>query len=113
MSSTELHERLNSGEEFALVDVRSEDDYEAEHIPEAKNISLSELGETAPDALNKNQRVVIYGEDHDDTNSNNAAETLESLGFRKVSDFDGGLYAWKRAGFATEGNDKQRVKELG
>jgi rhodanese-related sulfurtransferase len=24
------------------------------------------------------------------------------MGFRKVSDFDGGLYAWERAGFSVE-----------
>mgnify|MGYP003572543013 CR=1 FL=1 len=51
----------------------------------------------------KNQRIVVYGETHTDNSSNAAAELLEGLGFRKVSDFDGGVHAWKQAGFLTEG----------
>lgn len=102
MSSTELHQRMNQDEDFVLVDVRDEEQFEAGHIPMAQSIPLENLKENAGEYLNKNQRVVVYGNNHDEPESNSAAKVLESMGFRKVSDFDGGIYAWKRAGFSLE-----------
>jgi len=100
MSSTELHQRMNQkDEEFVLVDVREPKEYDEGHIPEAQSIPLDNLKENAEELLNKNQRVVVYGENHEEPESNSAASLLESMGFRKVSDFDGGVHAWKRAGF--------------
>lgn len=105
MSSTELHQRMNEEEEFVLVDVREDDVYEGGHIPEAESIPLDNLKENAEELLNKNQRVVVYGQNHDEPESNSAASVLESMGFRKVSDFDGGIHAWKRAGFELESDE--------
>lgn len=99
MSSTELSQRMEEEEDFVLVDVREEDDYREGHIPQARNIPLENLKEDAENLLNKNQRIVVYGDDHDHPESNSAAKVLETMGFRKVSDFDGGVYAWHRAGF--------------
>lgn len=112
MSSTELHERITSDEPLSLLDVRESEDYEDEHIPDALNIPLSALASSAPEELKKNERVVVYGLDHDDESSNNASEVLENMGFRKVSDFDGGLIAWKKAGFETKGENIRPMKTL-
>lgn len=103
MSSTELAARMESDEDFVLVDVLEPDHFHGEHIEGAINIPLDKLRAHALQLLNKNQRIVVYGENHDDERSNLASELLESMGFRKVADFDGGLYAWKRAGFFTTG----------
>lgn len=103
MSSTELHQRMQEeGEEFVLVDVRDEEAFEEGHIPKAQSVPLDNLKENAEEILNKNQRVVVYGDNHDEPESNSAASVLESMGFRKVSDFDGGVHAWGRAGFELE-----------
>ena len=103
MSSTELHQRMQEdGEEFALVDVRDEEAYQDGHIPAAQSVPLDNLKENAEEILNKNRPVVVYGDNHDEPESNSAASVLESMGFRKVSDFDGGVHAWKRAGFELE-----------
>ncbi|MFB6372379.1 MAG: rhodanese-like domain-containing protein [Bradymonadaceae bacterium] len=99
MSSTELSQRMEEDEDFVLVDVREEDEYQEGHIEGARSIPLENLKENAEELLNKNQRVVVYGNNHDTPESNSAAKLLETLGFRKVSDFDGGTYAWIRAGF--------------
>ncbi len=101
MSSTELYERLDRlNEEFILVDVLPSQHFQQEHIPGAINIPLEELAEKAS-TLPKNKRVIVYGDEHKDAHSEKAAELLESLGFRKVADFDGGLDAWKHAGYKT------------
>lgn len=101
MSSTELHQRMESNSDFILVDVHQTAQFEREHIPGAINIPLDALANAAPTQLNKNQRIIVYGDNHETEASSRAAELLESLGYRKVSDFDGGLHAWKRAGYRT------------
>ena len=111
MSSTELHQRMEEDEDFVLVDVREDDDYTGGHIPHAQSIPLENLKESASEHLNKNQRVVVYGDDHDAPESNSAAKVLESMGFRKVSDFDGGIHAWKRAGFELETGSEETEEE--
>jgi len=91
--------------EFILVDVLPEDAFAKEHLPNAINIPLEKLSSEAKLRLNKNQRIVVYGDTHESERSNKAAEILEDLGYRKVSDFDGGIHAWKRAGFLTVVNE--------
>ena len=109
MSSTELKQRMEKDEEFVLVDVSNPETYQSEHIPSAVNVPVDQLGEKAKEELNKNERIVVYGQDHEDDASHEAAELLENLGYRKVADFDGGVFAWKRAGFLTEGEDAEVV----
>ncbi len=112
MSSTELHQRIEKDEDFVLIDVLSDEAFADEHIPGALNIPLTELRQRAKSDLSRNQRIVVYGFDHDDDTSHQAATILEELGFRKVSDFDGGISAWKKAGFLTEGQNPQIVGEM-
>lgn len=112
MSSTELQQRIEKGEDFVLIDVLDPEQYEKEHIPRAVNMPLEDLQDQAKKELSKNQRIVVYGQNHDDTSSNDAAELLEELGFRKVSDFDGGMTAWKKAGFLTEGSEPSTLGEM-
>ena len=102
MSSTELHERIDRiNDEFVLVDLHPADAFQRDHIPGAINIPLDKLEEQALKTLNKNKRVIVYGDESKDIPSEKAAELLESLGFRKVADFDGGIAAWKHAGYKT------------
>ncbi len=112
MSSTELHQRIEKGEDFVLIDVLNSEAFDKEHIPGAVNIPLTELGARAKRDLSRNQRIVVYGKDHDENSSNQASNLLEELGFRKVADFDGGISAWKKAGFLTEGNEPEIVGEM-
>ncbi len=112
MSSTELQQRIDSGEDFILVDLHDPEHYQKERIPGAINIPISELEQRAPRELPKSARIVVYGQNHEAEASNYASTILENLGYRKVSDFDGGLDAWKQAGFATEGSQPEIIGEL-
>ncbi len=112
MSSTELHQRIETGEDFVLIDVLPADEFEKEHIPGAINIPLSDLPKRAKSDLSKNQRIVVYGRTHDDLASTDASTILEEMHFRKVADFDGGIDAWKRAGFLTEGSEPEIIGEM-
>ncbi len=112
MSSTELQQRIDSEEDFILVDLHDPEHYNKEHIPGSINIPLAELHDRASMELPKTARIVVYGENHETEASNKASSILEELGYRKVADFDGGLDAWKHAGFATEGNHPEVLGEL-
>lgn len=112
MSSTELQQRIDSEEDFILVDLHDPEHYQKEHIPGAINIPLAELEDRAHMELPKNARIVVYGENHETEASNRASSILENLGYRKIADFDGGLDAWKHAGFTTEGNHPEVLGEL-
>jgi rhodanese-related sulfurtransferase len=109
MSSTELYQRMETDEDFVLIDVNDPEKFEEEHIPGAINIPLADLALRARQDLRKQERIVVYGETHAEERSTQAANLLEELGFRKVSDFDGGLDAWKRAGYQTEGRRPQTI----
>jgi rhodanese-related sulfurtransferase len=110
MSSTELYEFMTQKpENMVIVDVLSPEEYSQEHIPGAINIPLERLQEVALTQLSKNMRVVVYGGAHEQAASNRAAKLLEDMGFRRVADFDGGLVAWKRAGYKTEKPQEARV----
>jgi rhodanese-related sulfurtransferase len=101
MSSTELASRLERDRDNVILsDVRNPEEYQREHIPGAINIPLEKLADQAR-KFKKSQRIIVYGETHSDEASNQAAELLEGMGFRKVSDFDGGVHAWKQAGYLT------------
>jgi len=102
MSSTELYERLDQlNEEYVLVDILPSQHFNQEHIPGAINIPFESLESEAPKVLSKTKRIIVYGDEHTDATSAKAASLLESMGYRKVSDFDGGIYAWKHAGYKT------------
>lgn len=102
MASTELYERLDRvNDDFILVDLLSPQQFNEEHIPGAINIPLEDLKEKASKMLNKTKRIIVYGDTHQDGKSARAAEILENLGYKKVADFDGGIDAWKHAGYKT------------
>jgi rhodanese-related sulfurtransferase len=103
MSSTELFQKLEEDKEMVVIDLMPSDVFQREHIPGAINIPLSELGLRVKE-FKKTQRIVVYGSTHTDEASNRAAEMLEKMGFRKVADFDGGIDAWKQAGYLTSTN---------
>jgi rhodanese-related sulfurtransferase len=103
MSSTELFQKMEEDQDMVVIGVLPEDMFVKEHIPGAINIPLEQLADKAR-SFKKNQRIVVYGETHTDQTSNRAAELLENLGFRKVADFDGGVHAWKQAGYITVTN---------
>jgi rhodanese-related sulfurtransferase len=56
-------ERLVESEGAQLVEVLPPDDYEWAHLPGARNIPLREIGDRAPDELDKARPVIAYCND--------------------------------------------------
>lgn len=76
--------------DFLLVDVRSEKDFAADHLPAAINVPLATL---SADFASRNERVILYSDG--DLQAAQAWFLLRSLGYRAVYLLSGGLDAWK------------------
>ena len=104
IASTELKDRLGS-QDVLLVDVGTPTFYAEGHVPGAVNIPLDELqgvaAEQKSDFLRKDY-IIVYGEQEEESLSDEAAEILESLGYDRVGNFFGGRTAWFNAGYKLE-----------
>lgn len=129
-----LHHRMISGQRTVILDVRwalgdphGREHYLHEHLPEAVYVDLETELASAPEPLrgrhplpepaelqeaargwgiNNGDDVVVY----DDAGGTSAARLwwlLRNAGFRNVRLLDGGIGAWKAAGFETEHGREQ------
>ncbi|MEP6491074.1 MAG: rhodanese-like domain-containing protein [bacterium] len=75
--------------DLRVIDVRSQDDYDAYHVPTAEHVSLDSLATTA---FRPGETIVLYSE-----GGAHAAQGwvfLRALGYDKVFFLRGGLYDW-------------------
>ena len=90
---------IDKNEVFILVDVLSTESYGKEHITGAINIPLRDIEKKSKKLLKKGREIIVYCGSFQCTMSSQAAEILTRLGYKYVYDFEGGLQAWKDAGF--------------
>lgn len=101
-SASDLKSRLDWGEPaLTIIDVRDREAFNDERIMGAISMPMEELVDRAPETLEKNRDIYIYG-DSDELTSQ-AAMQLSDAGFDKISALRGGLPAWKAIGGTTEG----------
>jgi len=98
-----LHAQLASDERPVLVNALAREGFEERRIPGSINIPTSDALRVAPDLLTHDQRIVVYCASRSCTASPTLAQKLVDLGFSEVTDFEGGLDEWERAGLPTEG----------
>ena len=97
----ESHEMMEAEPgEIILLDVRTEEEYEAEHIAmpgvELKNIPKDEL-ENRLGELDKSKKIIVYCRTGAD--SRTAGDMLVLNGFKNVYNMLGGIEEWKKIGF--------------
>lgn len=95
VSRDELLSGMSSGK-MALLDVRSNVEFEAGHLPEAINIPLEQL-EDMLTLLPKDKEIVAYCRGPYCVMSHQAVQQLQQLGYR-VRRFEEGYPEWKAAG---------------
>ena len=102
MSMEEVRDRV-AGHDPALVvlDVREKDAYDAGHIPGARHVPRGQLELRVDQALpDPTARIVTcceFGKI-----STLAAETLRTMGYTRAVALDGGVKAWREAGYPLE-----------
>ena len=100
--SWDLKVAMKSGENVLVVDARSPEAYQKEHVPGAVNIPHRKMTVETTENLDRTALVVIYCDGIGCNASTKGAINMTKLGFR-VKDLIGGLNWWKRDGYKTEG----------
>ena len=72
-----------------LIDVRTSDEYNREHIPNAVNIPLDQIDTIGYD---KETKIIVYCQSG--TRSRQAVQALVNMGYKNLYDLDGGLLNW-------------------
>jgi glyoxylase-like metal-dependent hydrolase (beta-lactamase superfamily II)/rhodanese-related sulfurtransferase len=100
MSLAELKACVESGKnELIVLDVRERDAYEAGHIPGARLLPRGQLELRVNEELtDPTKRILSYCEFG--RVSTLATATLRQMGFRGAVALDGGMKAWREAGYA-------------
>ncbi len=99
--SWDLKVALESGENVVIIDSRSPEAYQKEHIQGAVNIPHREMNAETTSSLERSALVVIYCDGIGCNASTKGALNMTRLGFR-VKELIGGLDWWKRDGHRTE-----------
>lgn len=102
MSLAELKARTEAhDDELIILDVRERDSYEKGHVPGARLLPRGQLelrvNEELPDPTRRILTVCEFGRV-----STLAAATLRQLGFQRAIALDGGMQAWREAGYPLE-----------
>lgn len=88
----------NSGSDIIIVDVRTRDEFAGESIPTAVNIPLNEI-ESRIGTFSQYEQIYIFCQGGG--RSKRTYDLLTSNGIKNVIDLQGGIVAWKQAGFPT------------
>ncbi len=100
IAAAELKSRLDLSA-VSVVDVGSSPEFESGHVPGARWVSRGWLEFKVPEALPDKSRMIVLS-CPDGQSSIFAARSLRALGYYNVYVLDGGVKAWKRAGYAVE-----------
>lgn len=87
----ELHEKLQNGEDFRLIDVREPQEYEWARLEKAELLPLSRF-QTWHDKLNSAEKIVVIC--HHGVRSAQVCAYLAHQGFENVWNLSGGIDAW-------------------
>jgi rhodanese-related sulfurtransferase len=90
---SDLRQWIEAGKAFQLVDVRSESEYAAGHIPNAVLIPLEQVPSRANELATDRPVVIVCRSGH---RSQIACQIVESLG-RDLFNLEGGTMAWMAA----------------
>ncbi|WP_032075229.1 rhodanese-like domain-containing protein [Coxiella burnetii] len=89
---------MDNEEDFELVDVREESEWDEGHLPSAihlgKGIIERDIEKVIP---NRNRKLILYC--GGGFRSALAAESIKKMGYKNVLSMDGGFRTWREAGF--------------
>jgi rhodanese-related sulfurtransferase len=98
VSARDIHKIIASEGEFVLLDVRSEDEFNAAHLPGALNIERGRIEWIIPNIIKKADRK-IYVYSQDGRRSAFAAERLHEIGYTNTINIADGFKGWVTAGY--------------
>lgn len=97
----EVKARLDRGETFHFIDVREDREFDADRAAGARHIGRGILERDVESLIpDKDAEIVLYC--GGGFRSALAAESLQKMGYRRVISMDGGIKAWRDAGYPLE-----------
>ncbi|MFZ7120703.1 MAG: rhodanese-like domain-containing protein [Eubacteriaceae bacterium] len=88
----EVKEKMGDNADIILLDVRTQEEYDQGHIPGSILLPLDKLESQIENVIpNKNAEIIIYC--RSGNRSAKAADLLEQLGYKDISDL-GGIIDW-------------------
>lgn len=108
ISTEEVKQKLDAGEDFHLIDTLAEKSFEGRHIPGAKNIPYdTDFMERFEEAIgaSKDAEIITYCASSGCQLSALAARALEEVGYTNVKHYVDGLAGWMEAGFEFESSE--------
>lgn len=104
VTTEELKQKIAQNEKFYLIDARSKDDFQHNHLPEAVNLAWGpefeqEMSAVLPD---KDAKVIVYGTNEACVMAKNAVEHLESAGYENIVLYTPGIMGWMESGLQLE-----------
>ncbi|TVK94408.1 rhodanese [Shewanella algae] len=111
IDSWDLYEPINEGINVIVIDARSAEAFEIQHIPGSINIPHRTMDVSTTSHLDKSALYVSYCDGIGCNASTKGALNMARLGFN-VKELLGGLDWWLRDGYATEGTSASSGKEV-
>lgn len=104
ITPSEVKEKFDSGDDFVLLDVREQDEWEKSRISGAeylgKGIIEREIEEEYP---NTDEEIILYC--GGGFRSALAADNLQKMGYSNVKSLAGGFRSWTEAGYPIKKDD--------
>ena len=98
VSAAQVKADLDAGKKFILLDVRSKEEFDAGHLPNAMNVSRGllefKIGNAIPD---KNANIILYC--RTGARSALATQVLNEMGYVNAKNMAGAFKAWGTAGY--------------
>ena len=103
IDSCDLRAALAAGENVVVIDARSPEAFQEQHLPGAISLPHRAMNAGTTGALDREALIVTYCDGIGCNASTKGALNMAKLGFR-VKELIGGLDWWKRDGYPTEGS---------
>lgn len=92
ITAEEAKKLMDTQKDYVILDVRTQEEYEASHIPGAVLIPHDQISDRAEKELpEKDQLILVYC--RSGNRSKQASEVLKELGYTKIREF-GGIKDW-------------------
>lgn len=93
ISQREAKERLSTGQNIVLLDVRTPEEYREVHIPKSKSVPLNQLkSKITKTVSDKNAEIIVYC--LSGMRAASACSELARMGYTNVSNM-GGIQSWE------------------
>ena len=91
VTAVEAQEMMETETDYIVLDVRTQDEYNSGHIPQAICLPYDSISEENTSEFRTDQLILVYC--RSGNRSKKACATLSDLGFENVVDF-GGISEW-------------------